>query len=478
MNCHVKFLNHSSVILTSDKTKILCDPWFNGSAFMDGWSLLHDRSHDINNLSFDYIWISHEHPDHFSIPTLSQLKTSKTFLYQQTKDKKVKHFLEKKGHKVIELPNKKTLQLNDLLITSVECDGHDASLITKFPNGKVVININDARVNLDKHLENEIIPLLKGEDLDLLMFQFSYANWAGNKDDNLTPHYHQKAVDKKNEYAIDLLKPNKIMPFASFIYFSHEENFYWNNKFWINHVLKIFSQKKSKLIMPLPNQIVDLNDIVSYDFIQSNNDARDFWLKKIKNIKVLSKSKTVSLTELKINYKEFIKDLHKKNPIFSKLETDKNFIISIKINDLDLTLTIGLLKHYFVIEKTVSNYCAELSSETFCFLMKNSFGRGTIVVNSRARFNYEYAHQFFLFFFIFYANNIGKYFDEFSNISYNLLSSVSRTSVMSSILHYNNNAKKNLHLDATFLSSLFSKVKFNNDDLDKFNEEPSNNKLD
>ena len=110
--------------------------------------------------------------------------------------------------------------------------------------------------------------------------------------------------------------------------------------------------------------------------------------------------------------------------------------------------------------------------------MKNSFGRGTIVVNSRARFNYEYAHQFFLFFFIFYANNIGKYFDEFSNISYNLLSSVSRTRVMSSILHYNNNAKKNLHLDATFLSSLFSKVKFNNDDLDKFNEEPSNNKLD
>ena len=33
--------------------------------------------------------------------------------------------------------------------------------------------------------------------------------------------------------------------------------------------------------MPLPNQIVDLNDIVSYDLIQSNNDARDFWLKKL-----------------------------------------------------------------------------------------------------------------------------------------------------------------------------------------------------
>ena len=243
-NSYVKFLNHSSVILGSKEVKILCDPWFNGNAF-NGWSLLHDQSHDINSLSYDYIWISHEHPDHFSIPTLSQLKSSKTFLYQETKDKKVKHYLEKKGHKVIELPNKKTIRLKDLLITCVTCDGYDSILITKFPNDKIVININDARVNLDdNYLKNEITPILKGEDVDLLMFQSSYANWAGNKGDVLIPHHQQEMVDKKNIHAMEILRPKAIMLFASFIYYSHEENFYWNDVSWFDHTFEFFSKKK------------------------------------------------------------------------------------------------------------------------------------------------------------------------------------------------------------------------------------------
>ena len=102
----VIFLNHSCVLVDSGKTKILCDPWFEGTAFQDGWSLLYDQSHDINDLDFDYIWISHEHPDHFSIPTLNQLNKPQKFLYQETEDKKVKIWLESKGHSVPELPHK------------------------------------------------------------------------------------------------------------------------------------------------------------------------------------------------------------------------------------------------------------------------------------------------------------------------------------------------------------------------------------
>ena len=106
MDKHLQFLNHSSLLLTTSKTKILCDPWFKGTAFSDGWSLLYDESHNINELDFDYIWMSHEHPDHFSIPTLRELNKSCTFLFQETKDKKVKKYLEEKGHLVIELKNK------------------------------------------------------------------------------------------------------------------------------------------------------------------------------------------------------------------------------------------------------------------------------------------------------------------------------------------------------------------------------------
>jgi UDP-MurNAc hydroxylase len=237
---YVNFLNHSCIELVAPNTTILCDPWFSGTAFVDGWSLLHDKSHDINNLSFDYIWISHEHPDHFSIPTINSLQSPAKFLFQETKDKKVKNFLESKGHKVIELANKKPTQKGDLELTCVICDGYDSSLVVKFPNGRIVVNINDVRVDINDHINTELKPFLERCGVDLLSFQFGYANWAGNKGDKKIPQHQQELIDKKNMYAIKELNPKMIMPFASFIYFSHEENFYWNEEYWLDHVCSKF----------------------------------------------------------------------------------------------------------------------------------------------------------------------------------------------------------------------------------------------
>ena len=49
---------------------ILTDPWYNGNAFDNGWSLLYENKHKfiIKVLNkTNYIYITHEHPDHFSI---------------------------------------------------------------------------------------------------------------------------------------------------------------------------------------------------------------------------------------------------------------------------------------------------------------------------------------------------------------------------------------------------------------------------
>ena len=50
----VTFLNHSSILVNSGNTKILCDPWFNGLAFHDGWSLLVDNLYDLNEIDFSF----------------------------------------------------------------------------------------------------------------------------------------------------------------------------------------------------------------------------------------------------------------------------------------------------------------------------------------------------------------------------------------------------------------------------------------
>lgn len=91
-------------------------------------------------------------------------------------------------------------------------------------------------------------------------------------------------------------------------------------------------------------------------------------------------------------------------------------------------------------------YDCAVSSETLVFLLRNNFARGTLTVNGRIQFNYELAHRFFIFFFIPYANNIGKFFTK-ESLTVRMLRSISNTSVMMSILKYEHGASINFERD-------------------------------
>ena len=43
---YLRFLNHASFLIESDNSIILFDPWFSGSAFNNGWSLLDNTIKD------------------------------------------------------------------------------------------------------------------------------------------------------------------------------------------------------------------------------------------------------------------------------------------------------------------------------------------------------------------------------------------------------------------------------------------------
>ena len=473
MKSHVKFLNHSCLMLQTETTNILCDPWFEGTAFGNGWSLLHDNSHKINDLEFDYIWISHEHPDHFSIPTLLELTKTCTFLFQETKDKKVKNFLESKGHSVIELKHKKVTKISDLEVTCVVCDGYDSSLLVRYPDGKVLLNINDARVELNSHLENELLPLLEGKTVDLLAFQFSYANWAGNKGDTDIPRFLQNLQDKRNDEVISKVSPKAILPFASFVYFSHEENFFWNENNWIEHVFEKYSSIKSTLIFPIPNQSVNLNDVKKIQYTEANISALEFWKQKHENLNIKDKIQSKSLDKIKESYLLFNESLNKKNTILQDVKDGEDVFLTLKISDLDTTIKVGLKESSFdVVDEAES---ISVSSETAVFLFTQLFARGTVSINGRISFNYQQAHRFFLFFFIPYANNIGVYFDSFTQLTKDMLMSILRTSVMAAITGNVEGLQNKIEkdIDETMKAFLPNKVS----DFEIFNEEPQNEHL-
>lgn len=442
----VQFLNHSCVLITDGNTRILCDPWFKGSAFHNGWSLLHENSHDINSLGFDYIWLSHEHPDHFSIPTLAALGEAKTFLYQETTDKKIKHYLEGKGHTVIELADQTPTDLGTLQLTSFVCDGYDSSLLVRFSNGQQFLNINDARVDQGDELLK--LKAAIGDSVDLLTLQYSYANWAGNEDDVEIPAHQQALIDEKNLKARDALNPEAMMVFASMIYFSHEENFYWNKKNWLPHVVEALDSDACDVIVPKPEQsIIFTGESVETD--GQNSAALAYWEDKYSKISVqFNSSALLDDAALVAGYEKFYDKLWQQNDLQNaRSETNSDFTLALYLTDREQVVQLKLFEKKSEFAAKDAPYDAAVSCETFAFLMSNAFARGTITINGRIKFNYPTAHRFFFFFFLRYANNIGICASSETPLTRERLESITRTSVMTSILRFNDAAGENMRAD-------------------------------
>ena len=123
-----KFYNHSTFLIDD----ILVDPWFKGEIFLNGWNLLKELDYDINRIRFDYIFISHEHPDHFHIPTLKSISSpeTKTVIFHKTIDGKVIEFVKKLGFKTLECDSSQYYKLNYGDIR-VESSGFDSFFVYK-----------------------------------------------------------------------------------------------------------------------------------------------------------------------------------------------------------------------------------------------------------------------------------------------------------------------------------------------------------
>ena len=234
------FVNHASFMVQDDSAMLLVDPFVEGSAFNHGWSLL-DRSTSnaalvaaLNQAALPvFIWISHEHPDHFSVSFIKLLKAEArvpiTFLYQQTLDGRVAGFLRKQGFAVIECaPGRPVTLAHDMRIAVFPySEGDSWALIQS--GTRTLLNLNDCVVSTPAQCQDVLAKVAAlAPRIDVLLTQFGYANWVGNPDQ---PERHRRAAAEKIErmaLQVGMLKPGLIVPFASFVYFSHPDNAYLN----------------------------------------------------------------------------------------------------------------------------------------------------------------------------------------------------------------------------------------------------------
>lgn len=225
----IKLVGHSSIIVRTATTGILCDPWFSGRVFNEGWALAPEPRFDASDLAgIQYLWISHEHPDHMHFPTLAALppefKASVTVLFQENNSQKVPAALTKSGFRRFVAAKHAQLLPLGTDGTSVAVYQHrhlDSALIVREATGVQVINVNDAELTRS---DCAILRRRFGA-FDVVFSQFSIAGFDGIVA-NVAAERQQilEAMCARHTW----LGARVTVPMASFMYFCRPDNSHLN----------------------------------------------------------------------------------------------------------------------------------------------------------------------------------------------------------------------------------------------------------
>ena len=149
-------------------------------------------------------------------------------LFQETRDKKVVRFCKRLGFgRISELPPATWVHLDedvDILNCTLGTQWEaDSWLCIRTPQG-TLLNLNDCGVG-----EAEALAIKdKVGVVDVLATQFSYAAWQRNVEAVDFRRAEAQKILLGVQEQIAVLKPRYVIPFASFVWFCAEDNFYLN----------------------------------------------------------------------------------------------------------------------------------------------------------------------------------------------------------------------------------------------------------
>lgn len=293
----IKWINHASFLIKYDDISLISDPWIEGRVFNNSWEHLLSSGFDYDGFKeITHIWFSHEHPDHFYPPNISKIppefRAQITVLFHETIDRKVVDFCKKSGFKeIIELRDWRKYELaKQFEITCSRVENDTDSWLFMTVGDTHILNLNDCIFSSDKKL---IAIKNKFPKIDLLLTQFSYANWCGNPNDKAQREFKAKLKVDEVLYRLELFDPTFFIPFASYVWFCHEDNFFMNdsvNK--VSYINKIVNdQSNVRVLIFKPNDFLSWDDRYEWD----SSNAIKAYEKAFDNLKfrVLSKSTQV-----------------------------------------------------------------------------------------------------------------------------------------------------------------------------------------
>ena len=153
-NIALEYINHACLIFKSKKFKFATDPWTIGPAFNTGWWLKHktikDWKEELNSCNF--IFVSHNHPDHLHELTLSNLRKDMPIVVPNFMSDSTKLLIEDVGFKnIIKLNFEDQYKFkNSSLILSILKSGdlrEDSGLYFSFGNFTSLLTVDANNLN-------------------------------------------------------------------------------------------------------------------------------------------------------------------------------------------------------------------------------------------------------------------------------------------------------------------------------------------
>jgi UDP-MurNAc hydroxylase len=406
----IRFINHASFEVRHEGVSLVCDPWLSGSAFANGWRLIAESPSD-DLTDFDYIWFSHEHPDHFSVPFLKSIPAEKragiTILYQQTNDRRVVSFCEKLGYRTLELADAVPVPLRGgIRITCGQIPFYDSWARIE-AGDRIILNTNDCILESPERLSAIRRHV---ESCDILFTQFSYANWQGRQD---APEARRElAVEKLRRIKIqcEAFSPQFVVPFASFVYFSHSENAYMNSDINTPEAAVRFIERECSAspVLLVPGERWDGRTA------RSNEESILYWNRRYREAIGAAgdpAGPSVDLETLTSKASAMMKRVGERNNFFLVRALQRIGLIvpvDFELTDLGVTVSFDWLNGLRTSDRDDEDR-VRLHSESLAFVFDNDFGVDTVNVNARFDTSMAGKKRMVRLFSVLALNNTGRH---------------------------------------------------------------------
>ena len=149
MSCEIKILSHASLLVKTESSSIVIDPWLVGSCYWRSWWNFPKPAFTESDLEHvDAVVISHVHWDHWHGPTLKKYFKGKAVVTSEDPNLRSEHDLRSmEFNDITRLSHAKSLNIGDIKVTFYNFGLFltDSAIVIE-AGGTTILNANDAKI--------------------------------------------------------------------------------------------------------------------------------------------------------------------------------------------------------------------------------------------------------------------------------------------------------------------------------------------